>query len=67
MKKTLLLLSLILTFVVSAQEAYYTGVDLAAEGLQLKNNLATKTIAAHTQILYLTAGCITSNRCKPRK
>jgi endonuclease I/chitodextrinase len=51
MKKTLLLLSLILTFVVSAQEAYYTGVDLAAEGLQLKNNLATKTIAAHTNTL----------------
>jgi endonuclease I len=51
MKKTLLLLSLFLTFVVSAQEAYYTGVDLAAEGLQLKENLATKTIAAHTNIL----------------
>jgi endonuclease I len=51
MKKTLLLLSLFLTFVISAQEAYYTDVDLTAEGLQLKNNLATKTIAAHTNIL----------------
>jgi len=51
MKKTLLLLSLFLTCVITAQESYYDDVDLNAEGLALKENLATKTIAAHTNIL----------------
>jgi len=51
MKKKLLLLSLFLTFVVSAQEQYYSDVDITAEGLALKENLASKTISAHTNIL----------------
>ena len=51
MKKKLLLISLLLTFVVSAQESYYNDVDITAEGLALKENLALKTISAHTNIL----------------
>jgi endonuclease I/chitodextrinase len=51
MKKILLLLYLFLTCVITAQESYYDDVDLNAEGLALKENLATKTIAAHTNIL----------------
>jgi endonuclease I/chitodextrinase len=54
MKKTLLLLSLFLTFVVSAQEQYYSDVDLTAEGITLKENLAIKTINAHTNFLDYT-------------
>ncbi len=51
MKKNLLLLLLFLTTIISAQEPYYTGLDLAKSGLELKEELATKTIAAHTNIL----------------
>jgi endonuclease I/chitodextrinase len=51
MKKIVLLFSLLLTFITSAQETYYSDVDLDAEGLTLKDELATKTIAAHTKIL----------------
>ena len=56
MKKTLLLLSLFLTFVVSAQEQYYNNVDLTAEGITLKENLAVKTIATHANLLDYTPG-----------
>ena len=56
MKKKLLLLSLFLTFVVSAQEQYYNDVDLTAEGITLKENLATKTIATHVNLLDYTPG-----------
>jgi endonuclease I/chitodextrinase len=51
MKKTLLLISLLLTFITSAQESYYDDVDLTADGIELKENLATKTINAHTNFL----------------
>jgi endonuclease I/chitodextrinase len=52
MKKTLLLLSVFFTLLINAQaESYYNDVDLTAEGLSLKENLATKTINAHTNIL----------------
>lgn len=51
MKKIILLASLFLTFIVSAQEPYYNGVDLTTSGLELKDELATKTITAHTNIL----------------
>jgi endonuclease I/chitodextrinase len=51
MKKKLLLFSFFLTALVSAQESYYNDVDLNAEGLTLKENLATKTISAHTNTL----------------
>ena len=56
MKKILLLLSLFLRFVVSAQEQYYSDVDLTAEGITLKENLATKTIATHVNLLDYTPG-----------
>ena len=56
MKKKLLLLSLFLTFVVSAQEQYYNDVDLTAEGITLKENLAAKTIATHENLLDYTPG-----------
>ena len=51
MKKTLLLFSLLLSLITSAQETYYDDVDLTADGIELKENLATKTINAHTNIL----------------
>jgi endonuclease I/chitodextrinase len=56
MKKKLLLISLLLTFTANAQEAYYNDVDLTAEGIALKDNLATKTINAHTNLLVYTPG-----------
>jgi endonuclease I/chitodextrinase len=51
MKKTLLLLILFIGFLANAQEPYYNNVDLTAEGSDLKDELATKTIAAHTNFL----------------
>jgi endonuclease I/chitodextrinase len=54
MKKTLLLISLLLTFLTSAQESYYNDIDLTAGGLTLKENLAIKTINAHTNFLDYT-------------
>ncbi|MGJ8743094.1 endonuclease [Polaribacter sp.] len=52
MKKTLLFISLFSSFLINAQaEPYYSDVDLTAEGVALKDNLSTKTIAAHTNIL----------------
>jgi endonuclease I/chitodextrinase len=62
MKKKLLLLSLFLTFVVSAQEPYYSDLDLTAEGLALKENLASKTISAHTNFLDYTPGVWESSK-----
>jgi endonuclease I/chitodextrinase len=62
MKKKLLLVSLFLTFVVSAQEPYYNDVDLTAEGITLKENLATKTISAHTNFLVYTPGVWESSK-----
>jgi len=56
MKKKLLLISLLLTFTANAQEAYYNDVDVTAEGIALKENLATKTINAHTNLLVYTPG-----------
>jgi endonuclease I/chitodextrinase len=57
MKKTLLLLSLFFTLFINAQaESYYDGVDLSAEGSDLKENLATKTINSHTNFLSYTPG-----------
>ena len=62
MKKKLLLLSLFLTFVVSAQEPYYDNVDITAEGSALKEILATKTISAHTNFLDYTPGVWESSK-----
>ena len=45
MKKILLLISLFLSSLSNAQEVYYNDVDLTAEGIALKENLATKIIA----------------------
>ena len=57
MKKTLLLLSLFFTLFINAQaESYYDGVDISAEGSDLKENLATKTINSHTNFLSYTPG-----------
>ena len=62
MRIKLLLLSLLLTFTISAQERYYTGVDLTAEGAELKENLAAKTIGAHTNFLSYTPGVWESSK-----
>ena len=62
MRIKLLLLSLLLTFTISAQERYYTGVDLTAEGAELKENLAAKTIGAHTTFLSYTPGVWESSK-----
>ena len=62
MKKKILLISLFLTFVVYAQEPYYSDVNLTAEGLALKENLASKTISAHTNFLDYTPGVWESSK-----
>ena len=55
MKKIVLFLSVFFTLLINAQaESYYNDVDLTAEGLSLKENLATKTINAHTNFLDYT-------------
>ncbi|MCI2228095.1 endonuclease [Polaribacter sp. MSW13] len=52
MNKTLLLLTtLLLTFSINAQQAYYNDVDLTKSGLDLKEELATKTISEHSKTL----------------
>lgn len=51
MKKILLIILCFSIQYINAQEAYYNDVDLTAEGLDLKENLATKTVSAHTNIL----------------
>lgn len=56
MKKTLFFYILLFTLISSAQETYYNDVDLTAEGINLKNNLATKTINEHTNFLTYTPG-----------
>jgi chitodextrinase len=65
MKKTLLLFSLFLTCIAYAQETYYDDVDLNAEGLTLKENLAIKTIAAHTKILSYGWGAFQEGDLNP--
>ncbi|ARV06036.1 hypothetical protein BTO04_04670 [Polaribacter sp. SA4-10] len=56
MVKKLLLLIFITSFSVSfSQESYYNDVDLTLAGIQLKDELAAKTIAAHTNILPYTS------------
>jgi endonuclease I/chitodextrinase/predicted transcriptional regulator len=51
MKKYFILFTLFLSGIISAQQAYYDDVDLTAEKDALKENLATITIAKHTNIL----------------
>ncbi|WP_341222093.1 endonuclease [Polaribacter atrinae] len=52
MKKTLLILLLFSSFLMNAQaESYYDDVDLTKSELELKEELAVKTIAEHTNIL----------------
>jgi endonuclease I len=66
MKKTLLLVCLFLNLLVYAQaEDYYDDVDLTAEGLALKENLATKTINAHTDILSYGWGALQATDLNP--
>lgn len=57
MKKTVLFLSVFFTLFINAQaESYYDNVDLNANGLDLKENLATKTINEHSNFLVYTPG-----------
>lgn len=55
MKKTLLLAFTMFSFTFFAQQSYYNDVDLTLSGLQLKEALAIKTIAAHTRFLEYTS------------
>ena len=55
MKKTLLLAYTMFSFTFFAQQSYYNDVDLTLSGLQLKEALAIKTIAAHTRFLEYTS------------
>jgi endonuclease I len=54
MKKALLLVFLTLSNLINAQEAYYNDVDLTAEGIDLKDKLATKTVNEHSNFLNYT-------------
>ncbi|MDP5105215.1 MAG: endonuclease [Polaribacter sp.] len=65
MKKILLLTSLLFVLIANAQESYYNDVDLTAEGLKLKQNLATKTISAHTNILSYGWGALQATDLNP--
>ena len=65
MKKKLLVVFLLLSLIASAQEAYYNDVDLTAEGIALKENLATKTINAHTNILSYGWGAFQATDLNP--
>ncbi|WP_166387297.1 endonuclease [Polaribacter sp. 11A2H] len=57
MKKTLLILLLFSSFLINAQaESYYNDVDLTKSELELKDELAVKTAAAHTNFLSYTPG-----------
>ena len=58
MKKIILVLItfLSLSTVINAQEPYYNGVDLTKSGLELKDELSTKTINSHTNSLSYTPG-----------
>ena len=56
MKIKILFLSLFVSIIAFGQEAYYNNVDLTAEGINLKEKLATKTISAHTNLLVYTPG-----------
>jgi endonuclease I/chitodextrinase len=55
-KKLLLLLFLATFSISSAQESYYSDVDLTLSGTALKDALATKVIATHTTMLSYTPG-----------
>lgn len=55
MKKLLLLALTMLSFTFFGQQNYYNDVDLTLSGTQLKDALATKTIAAHTRFLEYTS------------
>ena len=65
MKKIILLTSLLFVLIANAQESYYNDVDLTAEGLKLKQNLATKTISAHTNILSYGWGALQATDLNP--
>ena len=54
MKIKILFLSLFVSIIAFGQERYYNNVDLTAEGINLKEKLATKTISAHTNLLEYT-------------
>jgi endonuclease I/chitodextrinase len=56
MKKILLLAFIMLSFTFFGQQSYYNDVDLTLTGTELKEALAVKTIAAHTNILTYTPG-----------
>jgi endonuclease I/chitodextrinase len=56
MKIKILFLSLFVSIIAFGQERYYNNVDLTAEGINLKEKLATKTISAHTKLLVYTPG-----------
>ena len=55
-KKLLLLFVISFHFVSFSQQAYYNNVDLNLTGVSLKNALATKIIASHTNMLSYTPG-----------
>lgn len=57
MIKKLLVLVFITSFSISfSQETYYDDVDLTLSGIELKEELAAKMIASHTNILEYTSG-----------
>lgn len=56
MKKNLLLLFILLSFSVFAQQSYYNGIDFTKNGISLKNDLAVKIINTHTNFLSYTPG-----------
>jgi len=63
MMKKLLILIFIMSFSVSfSQESYYNDVDLLLTGAQLKDELAAKIIATHTNMLDYTPDVWTASK-----
>ncbi len=56
LKKIFIFLFITSFTLVSAQETYYNDVNLNLSGISLKNALATKIIATHTNLLFYTPG-----------
>jgi endonuclease I/chitodextrinase len=61
-KKTLFFLSFLTAIHVTAQQAYYNDVNIALTGIQLKNELATKITATHTNTLHYTPDVWTASK-----
>ncbi|WP_299836626.1 endonuclease [uncultured Tenacibaculum sp.] len=62
MKKLLLLILFVNTYFGFTQQSYYNDVDLTKSGIALRDELATKIIATHTNFISYTPGVWEASR-----